>query len=244
MLVFSFNDSRLLTVWTGFSWRWYVALWQDRALIEAGLLSLRIAALSATGATVLGAMAGFALARFGRFRGRGGLAAILAVPLVLPDAVAGLALLLLFVALERLVGWPAGRGAVTVTLAHMSFSLAYVAIVVQGRLAGAGVELEEAAADLGAPPGRVFRRVTLPLMAPALVSGWLLAFTLSLDDVVIASFTTGPGATTLPMVLFSSMKLGPTPEMFALASVVLGVVLLALLGASLARVASAEAIPR
>ena len=229
MAVYGFNDSRLLTVWTGFSWRWYAALWNDGQVVGAALLSLRIAAVSATLATCLGACAGVALARFGRFRGRGAFAGVLAIPLVIPDVVAGLSLLLLFVA--------AGvqRGAVTVTLAHAGFTLAYVAVVVQARLADTGMDLEEAAADLGAPPWRVFASVTLPLMMPALVSGWLLAFTLSLDDLVVASFTSGPGATTLPMVLFSQLHLGPTPEVFALATVVLAIVLAALLDAWLLR---------
>ena len=235
LVLFSFNESRLLTVWTGFSWRWYAALWRDAPLIEAALLSLRIAALSATLATVSGAAAGFALARFGRFRGRGAFASVLAVPLVLPDVVTGLSLLLLFVGLERLTGWPAERGALAIAVAHASFALAYVAVVVQARLADSGTELEEAAADLGAPPARAFLAITLPLMAPALVSGWLLAFTLSLDDVVVASFVSGPGASTLPIVLFSAMRLGITPEMDALATIVLGLVALVLAGAWLAR---------
>ena len=222
MAVYGFNDSRLLTVWTGFSWRWYAALWQDRQVVGAALLSLRIAAASATLATAVGACAGIALARFGRFPGRGALAGALAIPLVIPDVVAGLSLLLLFVAVS------AQRGAATVTLAHAGFTLAYVAVVVQARLADAGIELEEAAADLGAPPWRVFASVTLPLMRPALVSGWLLAFALSLDDLMIASFTSGPGATTLPMVLFSRLHLSVSPEVFALATTIMSIVLVAL----------------
>jgi putrescine transport system permease protein len=223
MLIFSFNDSRLLTVWTGFSWRWYAALWHDEALVAAGLLSLRIALAAASLATVLGAAAGIALVRAGRFPGRALFAGVLTVPLVMPDVVVGLSLLLLFVALG------VTRGVGTITLAHASFALAYVAVVVQGRLADAGTTLEEAAADLGASPAVAFATVTLPLLAPALLSGWLLAFTLSLDDLVVASFVSGPGATTLPMVLFSQLRLGPTPEVFALASVVLAVVLVCLL---------------
>jgi putrescine transport system permease protein len=223
MVVYSVNDSRLLTVWTGFSWRWYAALWHDAAMMDAALLSLRIAIVAASLATVLGAAAGIALARGGRFAGRTVFAGVLAVPLVMPDVVVGLSLLLLFVALGLT------RGAGTIIIAHASFALAYVAVVVRARLADAGTVLEEAAADLGASPAVAFATVTLPLMAPALVSGWLLAFTLSLDDVVVASFVSGPGATTLPMVLFSQLRLGPTPEVFALATVVLGVVLAALL---------------
>ena len=160
------------------------------------------------------------LARFGRFRTRAAFDAALAAPLVIPEVITGFSLLLLFVALEQLIGWPASRGATTVTLAHASVSVAYVAVVVRARLADAGTTLEEAAMDLYAPPWQAFLRITLPLMAPALVSGWLLAFTLSLDDVVVASFTSGPGASTLPMVVFSSMRLGPTPELYALATVI------------------------
>ena len=225
MAGFSFNASRLLTVWSGFSWRWYGALWHDAPLIAAALLSLRIALAAATLATVAGAAAGLVLARGGRFRGRAAFAGAVAVPLVLPDVVIGLSLLLLFVALG------VRRGAGTITLAHASFALAYVAVVVQGRLADLGPALEEAAADLGARPSVVFATVTLPLLAPALLSGWLLAFTLSLDDVVVASFVSGPGATTLPMVLFSQLHLGATPEVFALASVVMAVVAACLLAA-------------
>ncbi len=228
MVVFSFNDARLLTSWGGFSTRWYVALWRDAQLLDATWLSLRIATLSATLATLLGTAAGYALARFGRFRGREWLAAVLNVPLVLPDVIAGISLLLLFVACERLIGFPAGRGAGTITIAHATAALAYVAVVVRARLADSGVELEEAAADLGAAPLTVFLRVTMPLMLPALVSGWLLAFTLSLDDLVVASFVSGPGATTLPMLLFSAARLGVTPEFYALATIVMAIVTLAL----------------
>ena len=235
MAVFSFNDTKLLSVWTGFSLRWYVALWNDPALIAAALLSLRIAVISATLATILGTAAGYALARFGRFRGRSGFAALLTIPLVLPDVIAGIALLLLFVTLQRLIGLPTERGATTIAIAHATIALAYVAIVVRARLNDAGTELEEAAADLGASPTTVFTRITLPLMAPALVSGWLLAFTLSLDDLVVASFVSGPGATTLPMVLFSSAKRGVGPEFYALATIVMAIVVCALAGAWLIR---------
>ncbi len=230
----SFNPSRLTTVLGGFSLRWYAALWQDDKLIAAAGLSLRIAALSATGAVVLGTGAGVALARFGRFAGRGAFAALLSARLVLPDVLVGLSLLLLFVQMERTLGWPAGRGALTITLAHVSVSLSYVAVVIEARLADAGTELEEAAMDLGASPAKAFLLVTLPLLAPALLSGWLLAFTLSLDDLVVATFTSGPGATTLPMVVFSALRLGVTPELNALATIILALVSLALGGAWLA----------
>jgi putrescine transport system permease protein len=224
----SFNPSRLTTVITGFSLRWYVSLWQNEKLIEAAGLSLRIAALSATGAAVLGTLAGYALARFGRFRGRGLFASLLSARLVLPDVLVGLSLLLLFVQMEQTIGWPAGRGALTITLAHISVSLSYVAVVVEARLADAGTELEDAALDLGASPAKAFFLVTLPLLGPALLSGWLLAFTLSLDDLVVATFTSGPGASTLPMVVFSALRLGVTPELNALATVILLIVSVAL----------------
>jgi putrescine transport system permease protein len=223
----SFNASRLTTVWTDFSARWYAALLADRALIDAALLSLRIAAVSATIATVLGALAGIALARFARFRGRSLFAGLLAAPLVLPDLLIGLALLLLFVALQLATGWPE-RGAGTVTIAHATAAMAYVAVVVEARLHDSGTALEDAAMDLGATPLGAFAQVTLPLAAPALASGWLLAFTLSLDDVVIASFVSGPGASTLPMVVFSTLRLGATPELNALATVILALVAAAL----------------
>lgn len=224
----SFNPSRLTTVITGFSFTWYVALWHDQKLIDAALLSLRIAALSATAATLLGTFAGFALARFGRFRARFLFASLISARLVLPDVLVGLSLLLLFVQMEQFFGWPAGRGALTITLAHISVSLSYVAIVVEARLSDAGTDLEDAAQDLGATPLSAFLRITLPLLSPALLSGWLLAFTLSLDDLVVATFTSGPGASTLPMVVFSAMKLGVTPELNALATIILLLVAAAL----------------
>jgi putrescine transport system permease protein len=241
LVLHSFNASRLVTAWDGLSLRWYATLWHDNALISAALLSLRIAAVSATLALIIGTLAGYALARFGRFRSRSALAATLAAPLVLPEVITGLSLLLLFVALQESIGWPAGRGAGTVTLAHASVSVAYVAVVVRARLAGTPTDLEEAALDLYAPPWRAFALVTLPLMAPALISGWLLSFTLSLDDVVVASFTSGPGASTLPMVVFSSIKLGPTPELYALATVIVAVVAAILLGVWRAQRGSAAA---
>jgi putrescine transport system permease protein len=229
LVALSFNDSRLVTTWAGFSLRWYAALWHDGPLIAATLLSLRIAAISATLALVVGTLAGYALARFGHFPTRTAFAAALAAPLVLPEVITGLSLLLLFVALQQTIGWPAGRGAGTVTVAHASVSVAYVAVVVRARLSGTPAYLEDAAMDLYAPPWQAFLRITLPLMAPALVSGWLLAFTLSLDDVVVASFTSGPGASTLPMVVFSSIKLGPTPELYALATIIVAAVAAVLL---------------
>ena len=218
MAVFSFNDSRMVTSFTGFSTRWYAALWANAPLMEALGLSLRIAAASATTATAIGVAAGYALARWRRFRGRAAFAAVMAAPLVVPEVITGLSLLLLFVAMEAAFGFPAGRGAGTVAVAHATFGAAYVAVVVQARLAEFDTSLEEAAADLGARPWTVFRTITLPLIAPAVGAGWLLAFTLSLDDLVVASFVSGPGASTLPMVVFSAVRLGLTPEFYALAT--------------------------
>lgn len=224
VVAMSFNAAPMMTVWSGASLRWYVQLWHSPALMEAAARSLGIAAASATLATLLGGAAGIALARAGAFRGRALFEGLIAVPLVLPDLLIGLALLLLFIALEAVTGWPSGRGVTTIILAHATASLAFVAITVRARLAGLDDTLEQAAADLGATPLTVLRRITLPLIAPALAAGWLLAFTLSLDDVVIASFTGGPGATTLPMVIFSSMRLGPTPVLNALATLILALV--------------------
>lgn len=224
MVLFSFNDSRLVTSFTGFSTRWYVALWENEALMAAALLSLRIAAVSATMATLLGIVAGFALARMGRFRGRAAFAGAMAAPLVMPEVITGLSLLLMFVAMEQAFGFPAGRGADTVAIAHATFGAAYVAVVVQARLADFDTSLEEAAMDLGARPWKVFFLITLPLIAPAIAAGWLLAFTLSLDDLVIASFVSGPGASTLPMVIFSAVRLGLTPDLYALATLLVAVV--------------------
>lgn len=229
MVLFSFNDSRMVTSFTGFSLRWYRALWENEVLMGALALSLKIAAASASMATILGVLAGFALARFGAFRGRPGFGAVMAAPLVMPEVITGLSLLLLFVALEQAFGFPAGRGADTIAIAHATFGAAYVAVVVQSRLADFDTSLEEAAMDLGARPWKVFLVITLPLIAPGIAAGWLLAFTLSLDDLVIASFVSGPGASTLPMVIFSAVRLGLTPDLYALATVLVGVVALALL---------------
>jgi putrescine transport system permease protein len=224
MMFFSFNNSRLATVWGGFSTRWYGALLKNDLIVDAALLSLQIAAVTATVATVLGTMAGLALARLGRFRGRVMFSGMITAPLVMPEVITGLSLLLLFVSLEEWTGWPAGRGASTITIAHITFSMAYVAVIVQSRLSAMDDSLEEAAMDLGSRPLRVLFDITLPIIAPAMVAGWLLAFTLSLDDLVIASFTSGPGSTTLPMVVFSKVKLGVTPDINALATIIIVVV--------------------
>jgi putrescine transport system permease protein len=224
VVLYSFNDSRLVTVWGGFSLRWYGELLRSGDVLAAAWLSVRIATLSATGATVLGTLAGFALARIGRFRGRALFTTMIAAPLVMPEVITGLSLLLLFVTLQQQIGWPATRGATTITIAHITFSTAYVAVIVRSRLASVDQSLEEAAMDLGGRPFRVVRDITLPLIAPAILSGWLLAFTLSLDDLVISSFVSGPGATTLPMLIFSKVRLGVTPDVNALATIIIGLV--------------------
>ena len=224
LVLYSFNESKLVTVWAGFSTRWYGALLGNEQILSAAALSLRIGLVSALLAVVLGTCVALALGRFGPFRGRALLAGLATAPLVMPEVITGLSLLLLFVALEQALGWPAGRGVPTIIIAHTTFSLAYVAVIVQSRLAGMDPAIEEAALDLGAPPLKVFFTITLPLIMPALVSGFLLALTLSLDDLVIASFVSGPGATTLPMVIYSKVRLGLSPEINALATLLILVV--------------------
>ncbi len=233
VMVYSFNDSRIVSVWGGFSLRWYAALLDNRQLIEAALLSLRIAFVSATVATVLGVLAGLALARIRRFRGRILFTGMIAAPLVMPEVITGLSLLLLFVSLHDFIGWPGERGATTITISHITFSMAYVAVIVQARLASMDESLEEAAMDLGGRPFQVLFDITLPIIAPAMLSGWLLAFTLSLDDLVIASFVSGPGASTLPMWIFSKVRLGVTPDINALATIIITIVSLGVLVAAL-----------
>jgi len=224
LVVYSFNESRLVTVWGGFSTKWYAALLQNQQILGAAWLSLKVAALSATIAVALGTLAGMVLARFGPFRGRTLLSGLTTAPLVMPEVITGLSLLLLFVTMEQLIGWPAGRGMTTIVLAHITFTMAFVTVVVQSRLAQIDESLEEAAQDLGARPAKVFFLVTLPIIAPALLSGWLLAFTLSLDDLVISSFVAGPGSTTLPMVVFSKVRLGVSPDINALATILIAIV--------------------
>jgi putrescine transport system permease protein len=218
---YSFNASRLVTVWTGFSTQWYIELFADRQILRAAGISLVVALFSATIATMIGTAAGYALARFGPFKGRAFFAGTIAMPLVMPEVVTGLALLLLFVAAQRAMPWLPGRGVGTLILAHAGLTMAYVAVIVQARIAGMQRDYEEAAADLGAKPAAVFRHITLPLIAPALAAGWLLAFVLSLDDLVIASFVSGPQSTTLPMVVFSSVRLGVSPKINALATLLI-----------------------
>src|SRR4029077_6391885 len=237
MIVFSFNYSKLVTVWDAArspTLRWYGLLFQSGQIMGAAWLSIKIATLNACISVVLGTLAGLVLARFGRFRGRTLLAAMTTAPLVMPEVITGLAMLLLFVAMEQLIGWPAGRGVTTITIAHVTFSMAYVTVIVQSRLASFDDSLEEAAMDLGARPAKVFWRITLPLILPAILSGWLLAFTLSWDDLVVTQFVSGPGSNTLPMVIFSRVRLGVNPVVNALATIMvlivaLGVILSAVL---------------
>ncbi|HEU4487412.1 MAG TPA: ABC transporter permease subunit [Povalibacter sp.] len=219
LIVYSFNKSRLVTVWGGFSTEWYGKLFENQQILDAAWLSLKVASINATGAVILGTLAGLALARFGKFRGRTLFSGMTTAPLVMPDVITGLSLLMLFVAMEQLFGWPQGRGVTTITIAHMTLTMAYVTVIVQSRLSTLDDSLEEAAMDLGARPAKIFFVITLPIIAPALVSGWLLAFTISLDDLVVASFVSGPGSSTLPMVIFSKVRLGVSPDINALASI-------------------------
>jgi putrescine transport system permease protein len=226
LVVYSFNASRLVTVWGGWSMRWYGALLQDRAMIDAAATSLGIALLSAAGATVLGTLAALALTRLGRFRGRVAFSAMIYAPLVMPEVITGLSLLLLFVAVDI------DRGFGTVAIAHTTLTMSFVTVIVHARLVGFDRSLEEAAMDLGAPPLRTFLVITLPLIAPAIAAGFLLAFSLSLDDLVIASFTTGPGATTLPIRIYSEVRLGVKPEINAICTIMIAIVAVAVVGAS------------
>lgn len=233
LIVFSVNKSRLATVWGGFSTQWYGKLLHNEQVLKAALLSLQIALVSATVATILGAMAGIALARFRRFRGRMVLSGLVTAPLVMPEVITGISLLLLFIFMAEWIGWPGSRGFTTVTIAHITFTMTYVTVVVQSRLSSMDVAIEEAAMDLGARPWQVLKDVTLPVISPALLSGWLLAFTISLDDVVITSFTTGPGSTTLPILIWSKVRLGVTPDINALATVMIAFVTLGVIAATL-----------
>jgi putrescine transport system permease protein len=227
LVIYSFNASRLVTVWGGWSLRWYFEFFHDRAMIEAALMSFRVAAASATLATLLGTLAAVALSRGQRFKGRALFSGMLYAPLVMPEVITGLSLLLLFVALD------AERGFWTVTIAHTTLTMCFVAVVVQSRLGSLDRSLEEAAMDLGCDPVRAFVAVTLPLIAPAIAAGWMLAFTLSLDDLVIATFTTGPGSETLPIRIYSEVKLGVNPEINAICTLVIGLIAAVIVVASL-----------
>ncbi|MBY2986845.1 ABC transporter permease [Rhizobium leguminosarum] len=227
LVIFSFNESKLVTVWGGFSTKWYVSLMSNQALLDAAWVTLRVGLLSATFATILGTMAALTLVRYTRFRGRMLFSGMVYAPLVMPEVITGLSLLLLFVAIGL------DRGFWTITLAHTTLTMCFVAVVVQSRLLSFDLSIEEAAQDLGAPPVRTFFEITLPIIAPAVASGWILAFTLSLDDLVIASFTSGPGATTLPMRIYSQVRLGVTPEINAVCTILIGIVALGVICASI-----------
>jgi putrescine transport system permease protein len=227
LVIFSFNESKLVTVWAGFSTRWYVSLFQNQGLMDAAWVTIRVALVSATIATVLGTMAALSLVRFTRFRGRLLFSGMVYAPLVMPEVITGLSLLLLFVS----IGFD--RGFWTVTLAHITFTMCFVTVVVQSRLLSFDRSIEEAAMDLGATPVKTFLQVTLPVIAPAVFSGWVLAFTLSLDDLVIASFTSGPGATTLPMKIYSQVRLGVTPEINAACTLLIAIVAVGVIIASI-----------
>ncbi|NDL71553.1 ABC transporter permease subunit [Halomonas alkaliphila] len=221
LVVYSFNASRLVTVWAGFSTQWYGELFRDRQILAAVWTSLKIAFFSASMAVCLGTVAAFVMTRYGHFRGKTALSSMVTAPLVMPEVITGLSLLLLFVQMAQLIGWPADRGVATIWIAHTTFCSAYVAVVVAARLREIDRSIEEAAMDLGSPPVKTFFLVTLPVISPALAAGWLLAFTLSLDDLVIASFVSGPGANTLPMVVFSSVRMGVSPKINALATLII-----------------------
>jgi putrescine transport system permease protein len=227
LIIYSFNGGRLVTVWAGFSTKWYGTLWQNQAFLDAAWVSLKVGIISSTLATVLGTMAAYVLVRAGRFAGRTLFSGMIYAPLVMPDVITGLSLLLLFIAVGL------DRGVTTIVLAHTTFTMCYVSVVVSARLVSFDKSLEEAALDLGCTPFDAFRSVTLPMIAPAVISGWLLAFTLSLDDLVIASFTSGPSSTTLPIKIFSAVRLGVSPEINALSTIMIGIVTVGVITASL-----------
>lgn len=231
LVAWSFNASRVANVWGGFSAKWYGELLDNEEFLDAAWLSLKVAATSATAALTLGTLAALVLVRFGGFRGRILFSGLVSAPLVMPEVIVGLAMLLLFVALEQLTGWPDGRGFATIAIAHTTIGMAYATVVVRSRLAQMDSSLEEAAMDLGARPTKVFLVITLPVIAPSLAAAWLLAFTLSLDDVVVAQFVSGPGATTLPIEVFSSVRLGVSPQVNALGTIIVAVVAIIIVAA-------------
>ena len=227
LVIYSFNSSKLVTVWAGFSTKWYGELMRNEAFLDAAWVTIKVAVLSSTFATVLGTLAAYVLIRAGRFWGRTLFSGMIYAPLVMPEVITGLSLLLLF------IGIGLDRGVMTIVLAHTTFSMCYVSVVVSSRLATFDMSLEEAALDLGSTPFEAFRLVTLPIIAPAVISGWLMAFTLSLDDLVIASFTSGPSATTLPIKIFSAVRLGVSPEINALSTIMIAIVTVGVISASL-----------
>lgn len=228
LVIYSFNASKLVTVWGGFSLQWYSSMWSNQGLMDAAWITVRVALLSATIGTIMGTLAALSLTRFARFPGRMLFSGMIYAPLVMPEVITGLSLLLLFVSIG------VDRGFWTVVIAHTTFTMCYVAIVVQSRLLTFDRSLEEAALDLGCPPVKTFFRITLPLILPGVVAGWMLAFSLSLDDLVIASFTTGPGATTLPIKIYSQVRLGVTPEINAICTILIAMVTIGVICASIA----------
>ena len=232
LVVYSFNESQLVTVWTQFSLKWYAALLHDDELINAAWLSIRIAVFTACASVVIGTWAGYVLARMGRFRGFTLYAGMINAPLVIPEVIQGISLLLLFVEMAKVFGWPAGRGIFTIWIGHVMLCISYVAIIVESRVRELNPSIEEAALDLGATPLRVFFSITLPLISQALVAGWLLSFTLSIDDLVLSAFLSGPGSTTLPLVVFSRVRLGLNPEMNALATLFIAFVTVGVIAAN------------
>ena len=232
MVVYSFNASRLVSVWAGFSTKWYGTLLNNEQVIEALGKSILVAVNAATLSTIFGGLIALAFVRYGNFRFRLLLSALASTPLVMPEVVTGLSLLLLFIAMEGTLGWPAGRGIDTITIAHTTFGMCFAAVVVQSRLRDFDMSIEEAAADLGATQPFIFFSITLPVIAPAVIAAWLLAFTLSFDDLVIASFVSGPGSSTLPIVVFSKVRLGVTPEINALATIMITLVAVSVVAAS------------
>ncbi|TWX70769.1 ABC transporter permease subunit [Colwellia demingiae] len=231
LIIYSFNKSKLVTVWGGWSVKWYAELFNNQQIIDAAIVSLKVAFITATLSVILGVLAGYVLSRMGKFPGKLIVSGWISAPLIMPEVITGLSLLLLFVSLENLIGWPAGRGITTIIIAHTTFCMAYVAVIVQSRLSQMDDSLEEAAMDLGAKPHSLFFLITLPIISPAIISGWLLAFTMSLDDLVIASFVSGPGNSTLPMVIFSKIRLGVSPEVNALATIMILIVAIGVVAA-------------
>ena len=224
LIIYSFNESRLVTVWSGFSVKWYFELFRDKQMMDGVMLSLSIGVMSASMAVIIGTLAAFVLTRLGKFTGETGFAFLITAPMVMPEVITGLALLLLFVSMSSMFGWPTQRGAMTIWIAHVTFTAAYVTVIVRSRLREMDLSIEEAAQDLGARPWQVFFLVTIPMIAQALLSAWLLTFTLSLDDVVLSAFLSGPGATTMPLVIFSRARLGLNPSVNAIATVVVVIV--------------------
>ena len=221
LVIYSFNASKLVTVWGGWSIHWYLGLLENTQLMNSVWRSLQVAFFTSCSAVIIGTLAAFVMTRMPRFRGKTVFSGMVTAPLVMPEVITGLSLLLLFVAMGQLIGWPGERGLTTIWIAHTSFTASYVAVVVSSRLKELDLSIEEAAMDLGAKPWKTFLLITVPMIAPSLAAGWMMAFTLSLDDLVLASFVSGPGSTTLPMEIFSSVRLGVKPEINAVASLIL-----------------------